>query len=95
MKLSREEVRHVALLSRMGLSEVEVERFREQLSNILENFEILKQVETTGVTPTSHPLVLQNVVREDGAVPSLPREEILANAPQRQDDCFKVKAVLE
>ncbi len=95
MKLSREEVKHIALLSRLGLSEADVERFREQLSNILENFEILQRVETTGVNPTSHPLALQNVFREDEAVPSLPKDEILANAPQRQDDCFKVKAVLE
>ena len=95
MKLSREEVKHIALLARLGLTEADVEKFREQLSNILENFEILKQVDTSGVPPTSHPIALTNVLREDEVVPSLLPKEILANAPQEEDGCFRVRAVLE
>jgi len=95
MKLSREEVIHIALLARLGLNEEELERFRGQLSNILENFDILQQVDTTDVPPTSYPIPLQNVMRQDEAAPSLPQSEILANAPHQEDACFRVRAVLE
>jgi aspartyl-tRNA(Asn)/glutamyl-tRNA(Gln) amidotransferase subunit C len=88
-------VKHIALLARLGLSEDEVERLREQLSNILDNFEILKKVDTTDVPPTSHPIALVNVLRDDQVAPSFPPKEILANAPQEEDGCFRVRAVLE
>jgi len=95
MKLSREEVLHIARLARVGLTEEEIGRMREQLSNILDNFEILQQVDTTDVPPTAHTVALHSVMRDDEAAPSLPPEEILANAPQREGDCFRVRAVLE
>ena len=95
MKLNREEVLHIALLARLGLSEDEVDRLREQLSNILENFEILQQVDTSGIPPTAHSIALQNVMKPDEVAPSLPQSEILNNAPQRDGDFFKIKAVLE
>ena len=95
MKLSREEVLHIARLARLGLTEAELERFREQLSNILENFEILRQVDTTDVPPTAQSIALHNVMREDEITPSLPPSDILANAPRREGDCFRVRAVLE
>jgi aspartyl-tRNA(Asn)/glutamyl-tRNA(Gln) amidotransferase subunit C len=95
MKLNREEVQHIALLARLGLSEEEIEKFRIQLSDILENFEILKQLDTTDIPPTAQSIALQNVLRPDKPEPSYPVEDILANAPQREGDCFKVRAVLE
>jgi aspartyl-tRNA(Asn)/glutamyl-tRNA(Gln) amidotransferase subunit C len=95
LKLSREEVKHIALLARLGLTDDDVEKFREQLSNILENFEILKQVDTSGVPPTSHPVALRNVIRDDEVRPSFSPKEILANAPREEDGCFRVRAVLE
>ncbi len=95
MKLSREEVQHIALLARLGTTEAELERFREQLSNILENFEKLQQVDTTDVPPTTQSVALQNVVRDDEVAPSLPPDDVLANAPQREGELFRVKAVLE
>jgi aspartyl-tRNA(Asn)/glutamyl-tRNA(Gln) amidotransferase subunit C len=95
MKLSKEEVQHIALLARLGISKEEVEIFRLQLSNILENFEILKQVDTADLQPTTQSVTLQNVFREDESQASYPAEEILANAPQRDNNYFKVKAVLE
>jgi aspartyl-tRNA(Asn)/glutamyl-tRNA(Gln) amidotransferase subunit C len=95
MKLSREEVLHIALLARLGLSEEEVDRLSEQLSNILENFEILQQVDTTDVPPTTQSIALQNVVSDDSIIPSLPSSEVLANAPQKEGDFFRVRAVLE
>jgi aspartyl-tRNA(Asn)/glutamyl-tRNA(Gln) amidotransferase subunit C len=95
VKLSREEVLHIALLARLGLSEDEVEKAREQLSNILENFEVLQQVDTTGVPPTAQSITLQNVMKDDEPDSSLPPEEILANAPQKEGDFFRIRAVLE
>ena len=95
MKLSREEVQHIALLARLGVDEEDLEKFSVQLSNILENFEILQQVDTTDVPPTSHPVPLSNVLREDEAAPSFDPADILANAPQEEEGCFRVRAVLE
>lgn len=95
MKLTDEEIRHIALLARLGISDAEVEKFREELSSILENMDILQQVDTTGLPPTSQSVVLENVYREDEAKPSLPVSEVLANAPVQEDNSFKVNAVLE
>jgi len=95
MKLTREDVLHIALLARLGLTEAEVERFREQLSNILENFEVLQQVDTTDIPPTAQSIALQNVVRGDEVTKSLPEGQILANAPQKEGSFFRVRAVLE
>ncbi|MDP6043342.1 MAG: Asp-tRNA(Asn)/Glu-tRNA(Gln) amidotransferase subunit GatC [Dehalococcoidales bacterium] len=95
MKLSREEVRHIARLARLGLTEAEVANLREQLSDILENFEILQRVVTDDVPPTAQSIDLQNVMRNDEVDPSRPPTEILANAPRREGDCFRVRAVLE
>ena len=95
MRLSSEEVRHLALLVRLGLGDEEIDRFREQLSNILENFEVLQEVDTESVPPTSHSIALKNVLREDEPAPSLPSNEVLANAPSREEEYFKVRAVLE
>ena len=95
MKLSREEVLHIARLARVGLTEEEINRLSEQLSNILENFDILQQVDTSDVPPTAQSIALQSVMRDDEAAPSLPPGNILANAPRREGDCFRVRAVLE
>ncbi len=95
MKLTREEVRHIDRLARLGLTEAELDKFGEQLSNILENFEILQQVDTGDIPPTAQSITLQNVTRDDEVVPSLPPEDILANAPRREGNYFRVRAVLE
>jgi aspartyl-tRNA(Asn)/glutamyl-tRNA(Gln) amidotransferase subunit C len=95
MKLSHEEVQHIALLARLGLSNEEIEKFRVQLSDILENFEILKQLDITDIPPTAQSIALQNVLRPDKAKESYPIEDMLANAPQHEGNCFKVRAVLE
>lgn len=77
------------------MSRDDLERFSEQLSNILENFEILQAVDTTGVPPTSHPVALTNVLREDEVAPSLPPADILSNAPREEEGYFRVRPVLE
>ena len=95
MKLSREEVIHIAALARMGLSEAEIEKAREQLSNILENFEVLKEIDTTDVPPTAQSIALRNVMRDDIPCESLTAEQVLANAPDREGNLFKLRPVLE
>ncbi len=95
MKLSREEVLHIALLARLGLTETEVDRLSEQLSNILENFEVLQQVDTSDIPPTAQSIALQNVVSDDEVAPSLSQNQVLANAPKKEGDFFRVRAVLE
>jgi len=95
MKLSREEVLRIARLARLGVDNADIEKFQEQLSNILDNFEVLKQVNTTDVPATAQSIPLENVMRNDEIKPSFPPEDILANAPHREGDSFKVRAVLE
>ena len=93
MEIGREEVLHVAKLARLALSDEEVERFRGQLSAILEAVGKVSELDLEGVPPTSHPLDLVNVLAEDEPVPSLARDEALANAPDPEDGFFGVPAV--
>jgi aspartyl-tRNA(Asn)/glutamyl-tRNA(Gln) amidotransferase subunit C len=95
MSLSREQVLHIARLARVGVEEDEVERLAHQLSDILDYFERLKSVDTEGVPPTAHTLPLHNVWRDDSTEPCLDPEAALANAPQREGDLFRVKAILD
>jgi aspartyl-tRNA(Asn)/glutamyl-tRNA(Gln) amidotransferase subunit C len=95
MKLSREEVLHIAALAKVGVTDADVEKMREQLSNILEHFEALQKLDTQNVGPTAQSIALQNVIMPDEIRPSLSTEQVLANAPQREGDFFKVKIVLE
>ena len=95
MPLERAEVEHIAALARIGLTEGEIVTFQEQLSNILDQFELLKQLDTTEVIPTGHAVEVNSVMREDVPEESYGPEDILRNAPRREDDFFRVKAVLE
>ncbi len=95
MKLTREEVLHIAHLARVALTEEEITRMSEQLSHLLEHFEVLQQVDTEGVSPTAQSVDLQSVMRGDDIKPSLPQDDVLANAPRREGDYFRVKPVLE
>ena len=95
MPLDREQVENIAILVRIALSEEEVELFRQQLSHILEQFEVLDELDTTGVQPTGHAVELEAVMREDDAQDSLDPEDALSNAPRREGEFFRVKVVLE
>ena len=95
MKLDREEVEHIARLARLGLSEAEREIFQSQLSDILENFDILQELDTGDIPPTAHVIEMENVIRDDEVAPSLARDDILANAPRQENGYFRVRAVLE
>ena len=95
MGLTRKEVLHIAHLARIRLSEEDIGMFQEQLSDILEHFEALQQLDTEGVPPTSHPLPLESVMRADEARASLSPDDVLANAPLTEEGSFRVRAVLE
>jgi aspartyl-tRNA(Asn)/glutamyl-tRNA(Gln) amidotransferase subunit C len=96
LSLSREQVQHIARLARVGLSEEDIGRFSEQLSEILDYFERLRQVDTEDVPPTAHTLPLHNVMREgDEPAPCLEVESVLENAPVREGKYFRVKVILE
>lgn len=95
MRLTPEQVEHVALLARLKLSEEERERFTTQLNSILEHFEQLQQIDTEAVPPMSHALPMSNVLREDEPRKPMPREDSLRNAPQQARGCFQVPRVLE
>jgi aspartyl-tRNA(Asn)/glutamyl-tRNA(Gln) amidotransferase subunit C len=88
--ITREEVLHVAKLARLELADAEVDRFTEQLSAILEAVDKVSELDLSDVEPTAHPLDLVNVWAADEPAPSLPVEEALANAPDREGDFFKV-----
>ena len=95
MKLSREEVEHIADLSKVTLSEEEIAKYQGQLSAILEHFDRLQELETEDIPPTATVLPLRSVMRDDEARPPLDREKVLENAPEAEDGCFRVPAVLE
>ena len=95
MALSLEEVRHVASLARLSLSAEEEERYRHQLSAILEAMEQLKAVNTDQVEPTSHAIAVEGTLREDVVVPSMDPEKALANAPARVGTSFAVPKIIE
>lgn len=93
--IDRETVRNVATLARLGLSEQEIEMFQDQLSAILDHIRILQEADVSGVSPTAHASRLNSITRLDVPQPSYPPEVLLANAPDQEDNCLKVNAVLE
>ncbi|MBM3459083.1 MAG: Asp-tRNA(Asn)/Glu-tRNA(Gln) amidotransferase subunit GatC [Armatimonadetes bacterium] len=94
-RLSLAEVEHVALLTRLRLTDEEKQKLTEDLNVILEQFDRLQQVDTTDVPPTAHAVPLTNVFREDAVRPSLARAEALAGAPEGRDEYFVVPRVVE
>lgn len=88
--IDREQVLHVARLARLRLSEDEVERMAPELSTILEHIERLNELDLEGVEPTAHVVALENVLRPDEPVPSLPRERALEQAPDPVNGAFRV-----
>lgn len=95
MALTIAEVEHVAHLARLRLSAEELEQMRTDLSHILDYIDMLKEVDVSDVAPTAQVTELFNVMRDDAVRPSLPREDVLANAPDAQDGMFHVKAIFE
>lgn len=95
MKVTREDVENVALLSRLSVSEDEMDKNIKELSDFLEYVDRLQQVDTENVVPTAHVLPLKNVFREDVVKPSLDRDAALSNAPEKDNGYFRVPKILE
>jgi aspartyl-tRNA(Asn)/glutamyl-tRNA(Gln) amidotransferase subunit C len=95
MPLTPADVRWVAHLARLELSDAELESMARHLSSILDYVDQLKQINTDNVEPLAHPLPIHNVFREDEPAPSLPVDAALANAPKREGDFYSVPAVLD
>jgi aspartyl-tRNA(Asn)/glutamyl-tRNA(Gln) amidotransferase subunit C len=95
VELSREEVRNIAELAKLDLTDEEVNLYAGQLSNILGYFERLQQLDTSHIPPTASVLPLKNVLRPDIPAQPLPPEQVIANAPDAEDNQFRVSAVLD
>lgn len=95
MRISKEEIEHIASLARLSLSEKEKELFGSQLSSILDYMEKLNELDTRDIEPTSHVLPLSNVMRDDIPRPSIPREDALLNAPDHTDKFYRVPKIIE
>jgi aspartyl-tRNA(Asn)/glutamyl-tRNA(Gln) amidotransferase subunit C len=95
MKITREDVENVALLARLGLTEAEKERLMSQLEVILENMAILNEVDVSQVPASAYVLPVRNVTSPDQQRPSLSPQELLANAPQAEENFLRVPAVLD
>ena len=94
MRLTREEVEHVAALARLGLSDAEITRLQDQLSSILEHIAAIDKLDTEAIPPTAQVIAMTNVMRPDVVSGSLPREAVLDNAPRQSDGFFEVHAIL-
>ena len=94
MKITKDDVLYVADLARLDLDEASIEAFAEQIANILEYVDMLNQIDTEGVSPTSHAISLTNAFREDEEKSHLEREQVLANAPERENGNFIVPKVV-
>jgi aspartyl-tRNA(Asn)/glutamyl-tRNA(Gln) amidotransferase subunit C len=95
MKITDRDVKHIAQLSRLALSEEEIKTFESQLNTILEYVEQLNNLDTSNVEPTSHVVPLSNVMRDDIVMPSLPLEDALKNAPDATNNFFRVPKIIE
>ncbi len=94
-KIDQAQVRKVAKLSRLDLTEEEIEEFTGQLSAILDYVEKMNELDTTNIEPLAHCLPISNIFREDKVKESLGTEKTLANAPQRDGEFFKVPKILD
>jgi aspartyl-tRNA(Asn)/glutamyl-tRNA(Gln) amidotransferase subunit C len=95
MPIKKEDVKHIARLARLKLTDKEIDYFAGQLANIIDYIDQLKEVDTSNVGPTSHAIPIKNVFRKDNAKPSLEGGEVLKNAPSSEKGFFKVPRIIE
>lgn len=94
MSLTRQEVEKIAHLARLALTDDQIAEYQEQLSAVLDYADMLNELDLSDVEPTAHAISRQNVLREDKVEPSLPTDEVLANAEQHKQDQFFIQSVL-
>lgn len=95
MPLTSDEVRKVALLARLELTDIEIESQSTALNNLLEHINVLQSADINLVSPTSHSVPVVNVLRVDSIIPSLERSVALSNAPEARDGCFLVPRIMD
>ena len=95
MKITLQQVKHIAELARLEFNEEELEAFTRQMDSILAYFDKLNEVDTTAIKSTSHAIMVKNVFREDEVVESIPTESCLENAPEQESGCFRVPKIIE
>ena len=95
IRITSEEVRHLSVLTRISMTDEEVEIMRDQMADILDSIEVLREVDTDGIEPTAHSVGLDSVMREDVSSDSISLEDALLNAPLIEGDFIRVRAVLE
>lgn len=95
MKITKEQVLHVAALARLKFTSEEEEMFRTQLGDIIDLADKLNDLDVENIKPTAQVLQIQNVYREDVRKDSYPREKILANAPEQSDGCYIVPKIVD
>ena len=94
-RISKEDVKHVAHLARLAVTEEETEQMTKELDAIITFAELLNEVDTTNVQPTTHVLKMVNVLREDKAKPGLPVKEVIKNAPDHEDGLIRVPSIID
>ena len=95
IRITSDEVRHLSVLTRISMTDDEVEIMRDQMADILDSIEVLREVDTDGIEPTAHSVGLNSVMREDVSSDSISLEDALSNAPLIEGDFIRVRAVLE
>jgi aspartyl-tRNA(Asn)/glutamyl-tRNA(Gln) amidotransferase subunit C len=95
VKITRKDAAHVAELARLRFSDEELDAMTAQLNSILDSFDKLQSVDTTGIAPSTHAVEVSNAFRDDAVLPSLAPESVLANAPDAEAGCFKVPRIIE
>lgn len=95
MKITADEVKYVANLARLNVSESEADKLAAQMADIIAFADQLSEIDTQGIEPTNHAITVENVLREDTVVPSYERDDLIANAPEKKAGCFLVPRVVE
>jgi|TARA_B100002003_G_scaffold76408_1_gene71442 aspartyl-tRNA(Asn)/glutamyl-tRNA(Gln) amidotransferase subunit C len=95
IRITSEEVRHLSVLTRISMTDEEVEIMRDQMADILDSIAVLREIDTDGIEPTAHSVGLDSVMREDVSSDSISLEDALSNAPLIEGDFIRVRAVLE
>lgn len=95
MKITTDQVKYVANLARLNVTEAEAEALRAQMADIITFADALSEIDTTGIEPTNHAIKVENVLRKDKVKPSYDRDELLKNAPSKQAGCYTVPRIVE
>lgn len=95
MKVDKDTIKYIANLSKLKVSEDEIDKYSRELSQIVDFVSVLNEVDIEGLKPTAHVLDIYNVFRKDEVKPSFNKDDLLANAPSKEGECYSVPKVVE